>query len=138
MTPGQRLELLKEVGGTKVYEERRRESFRIIEEAESKKALVRAYACACMCWCWCVRACACACVCLRVCMHMSLKPHAVHLFARASLDLCTPCTHPLPDMPQHTHTHTHTCTRTYLCCPPVHADRGDDCDHRGQAVRAQC
>lgn len=37
MTPSQRLELLKEVGGTKVYEERRRDSIKIMEETASRK-----------------------------------------------------------------------------------------------------
>jgi hypothetical protein len=40
MTPGQRLELLKEVGGTKVYEERRRESVKIMAETESRRLQV--------------------------------------------------------------------------------------------------
>ena len=42
----QRLELLKEIGGTRVYEERRRESTRLMEECQAKRThiedLVRA------------------------------------------------------------------------------------------------
>lgn len=41
MTPGQRLELLKEVGGTRVYEERRRESVKIMAETEARRTQVR-------------------------------------------------------------------------------------------------
>ena len=40
MKDGERLELLKEVGGTKVYEERRRESVRILDEAASRAARI--------------------------------------------------------------------------------------------------
>ena len=40
MRDDQRLELLKEIGGTKVYEERRRESLRILAETEGRRALV--------------------------------------------------------------------------------------------------
>ncbi|KAF8071065.1 SMC3 [Scenedesmus sp. PABB004] len=40
MTPGQRLELLKEVGGTKVYEERRRDSIKIMAETEARRAQI--------------------------------------------------------------------------------------------------
>jgi structural maintenance of chromosome 3 (chondroitin sulfate proteoglycan 6) len=41
MTPGQRLELLKEVGGTRVYEERRKESIKIMGETEARRTQVR-------------------------------------------------------------------------------------------------
>jgi structural maintenance of chromosome 3 (chondroitin sulfate proteoglycan 6) len=44
MTPAQRLELLKEVGGTRVYEERRKESIKIMEETEARRTQVRAAA----------------------------------------------------------------------------------------------
>lgn len=37
----QRLELLKEIGGTRVYEERRRESVRVMEECQSKRAHIQ-------------------------------------------------------------------------------------------------
>jgi structural maintenance of chromosome 3 (chondroitin sulfate proteoglycan 6) len=37
MKDGERLELLKEIGGTKVYEERRRESVRILDETEARR-----------------------------------------------------------------------------------------------------
>ena len=40
MRDAERLELLKEIGGTKVYEERRRESLRILAETEGRRALV--------------------------------------------------------------------------------------------------
>lgn len=40
MNPQQRLELLKEVGGTKVYEERRKESIKVMNETDTKKAQV--------------------------------------------------------------------------------------------------
>jgi hypothetical protein len=40
MTPGQRLELLKEVGGTRVYEERRKESVKIMAETEARRTQV--------------------------------------------------------------------------------------------------
>jgi hypothetical protein len=40
MTPGQRLELLKEVGGTRVYEERRKESIKIMGETEARRTQV--------------------------------------------------------------------------------------------------
>ncbi|GIL90194.1 hypothetical protein Vretifemale_17882 [Volvox reticuliferus] len=36
MSDAQRMELLKEIGGTRVYEERRRESLRILQEADSR------------------------------------------------------------------------------------------------------
>lgn len=42
MTPAQRLELLKEVGGTKVYEERRKESVKIMNETEARRNAVSA------------------------------------------------------------------------------------------------
>ncbi|KAF6265896.1 RecF/RecN/SMC [Scenedesmus sp. NREL 46B-D3] len=42
MTPAMRLELLKEVGGTRVYEERRRESIKIMAETEARRTQVRA------------------------------------------------------------------------------------------------
>ncbi|WIA11815.1 hypothetical protein OEZ85_011905 [Tetradesmus obliquus] len=41
MTPGQRLELLKEVGGTRVYEERRRESVKIMAETEARRTQIQ-------------------------------------------------------------------------------------------------
>lgn len=41
MTPAQRLELLKEVGGTKVYEERRKESIKLMGDTDTKKAQVK-------------------------------------------------------------------------------------------------
>lgn len=41
MTAAQRLELLKEVGGSTVYEERRNESQKLLEEAERKRTAVR-------------------------------------------------------------------------------------------------
>lgn len=47
MTAAQRLELLKEVGGSTVYEERRNESQKLLEEAERKRAAVRSWACKC-------------------------------------------------------------------------------------------
>ncbi|KAG2428819.1 hypothetical protein HXX76_011519 [Chlamydomonas incerta] len=37
MTDAQRMELLKEIGGTRVYEERRKESLRVMQETESRK-----------------------------------------------------------------------------------------------------
>lgn len=37
----QRLELLKEIGGTRVYEDRRRESFRVLEECLSKRTHIQ-------------------------------------------------------------------------------------------------
>lgn len=40
MKDSERLELLKEIGGTKVYEERRRESLRIMQETENRRAQV--------------------------------------------------------------------------------------------------
>lgn len=40
MTPAQRLELLKEVGGAKVYEERRRESLKVMEHTETQRSQV--------------------------------------------------------------------------------------------------
>jgi structural maintenance of chromosome 3 (chondroitin sulfate proteoglycan 6) len=40
MNPAQRLELLKEVGGTKVYEERRNESMKVLKETEGRRLLV--------------------------------------------------------------------------------------------------
>eukprot|EP00878_Enallax_costatus_P007647 GHUV01008006.1.p1 GENE.GHUV01008006.1~~GHUV01008006.1.p1 ORF type:complete len:1195 (+),score=501.93 GHUV01008006.1:213-3797(+) len=40
MNPQQRLELLKEVGGTKVYEERRKESIKVMNETDTKKAQI--------------------------------------------------------------------------------------------------
>ncbi len=36
MSDAQRMELLKEIGGTRVYEERRKESLRILQEADSR------------------------------------------------------------------------------------------------------
>lgn len=41
MTPAQRLELLKEVGGTKVYEERRKESMNIMAKTVEQRTEVR-------------------------------------------------------------------------------------------------
>eukprot|EP00879_Flechtneria_rotunda_P012761 GHRR01013325.1.p1 GENE.GHRR01013325.1~~GHRR01013325.1.p1 ORF type:complete len:1111 (+),score=537.85 GHRR01013325.1:324-3656(+) len=43
MTPAQRLELLKEVGGTKVYEERRRDSIKIMDETEGRRLQIEEY-----------------------------------------------------------------------------------------------
>ena len=40
MKDAERLELLKEIGGTRVYEERRRESLRIMQETEGRRAQV--------------------------------------------------------------------------------------------------
>ncbi|GBF98156.1 hypothetical protein Rsub_10568 [Raphidocelis subcapitata] len=40
MRDSERLELLKEIGGTKVYEERRRESLRIMQETENRRAQI--------------------------------------------------------------------------------------------------
>jgi len=40
MRDAERLELLKEIGGTKVYEERRRESLRILAETEGRRGLI--------------------------------------------------------------------------------------------------
>ncbi|KIZ01960.1 Structural maintenance of chromosomes protein 3, partial [Monoraphidium neglectum] len=40
MKDGERLELLKEIGGTKVYEERRRESLKIMQETENRRAQI--------------------------------------------------------------------------------------------------
>ncbi len=40
MKDRERLELLKEIGGTRVYEERRSTSLRIMQETESKRAQV--------------------------------------------------------------------------------------------------
>ncbi|KAG2449553.1 hypothetical protein HYH02_005087 [Chlamydomonas schloesseri] len=37
MSDAQRMELLKEIGGTRVYEERRKESLRVMQETESRK-----------------------------------------------------------------------------------------------------
>lgn len=37
----QRLELLKEIGGTRVYEDRRRESFRVMEECQAKRTHIQ-------------------------------------------------------------------------------------------------
>lgn len=42
MKDSERLELLKEIGGTKVYEERRRESLKIMQDTENRRAQVRA------------------------------------------------------------------------------------------------
>jgi hypothetical protein len=47
MTPAQRLELLKEVGGTRVYEERRKESIKIMGETEARRTQVRSCGSAC-------------------------------------------------------------------------------------------
>ncbi|KAG2485526.1 hypothetical protein HYH03_015697, partial [Edaphochlamys debaryana] len=41
MSDPQRMELLKEIGGTRVYEERRRESLRILAEADSRGAQIK-------------------------------------------------------------------------------------------------
>lgn len=41
MRDEQRLELLKEIGGTRVYEERRKESLRVMAEADSRNAQIR-------------------------------------------------------------------------------------------------
>ncbi len=40
MKDNERLELLKEIGGTRVYEERRRDSLKIMQENESRKAQI--------------------------------------------------------------------------------------------------
>lgn len=40
MKDAERLELLKEIGGTKVYEERRRESLKIMQDTENRRAQV--------------------------------------------------------------------------------------------------
>lgn len=40
MKDGERLELLKEVGGTSVYEERRRESLKILADTASRRARI--------------------------------------------------------------------------------------------------
>jgi hypothetical protein len=37
----QRLELLKEIGGTRVYEERRKESVRVMEDCQSKRTHIQ-------------------------------------------------------------------------------------------------
>ena len=36
----ERLELLKEIGGTKVYEERRKESLKILQETENRRSRI--------------------------------------------------------------------------------------------------
>lgn len=41
MSDGERMQLLKEIGGTRVYEERRRESLRILSEADSRNAQIK-------------------------------------------------------------------------------------------------
>ena len=41
MKDGERLELLKEIGGTKVYEERRRESLKILQETDNRRARIQ-------------------------------------------------------------------------------------------------
>jgi hypothetical protein len=41
MKDSERLELLKEIGGTRVYEDKRKESKKVMEDAEAKKAEVR-------------------------------------------------------------------------------------------------
>lgn len=41
MRDEQRLEVLKEVGGTRVYEERRRDSLRIMQETESRRLQIQ-------------------------------------------------------------------------------------------------
>lgn len=41
MKDEQRLELLKELGGTRVYEDRRKESFRVMEECQSKRTHIQ-------------------------------------------------------------------------------------------------
>ena len=40
MKDHERLELLKEIGGTKVYEERRKDSLKIMTESESRRAQI--------------------------------------------------------------------------------------------------
>lgn len=41
MKDGERLELLKEIGGTRVYEERRRESEKLMAECETKRETIQ-------------------------------------------------------------------------------------------------
>lgn len=40
MKDHERLELLKEIGGTKVYEERRRESLKILQETDNRRSRI--------------------------------------------------------------------------------------------------
>ena len=40
MKDAERLELLKEIGGTKVYEERRRESLKILHETDNRRSRI--------------------------------------------------------------------------------------------------
>jgi structural maintenance of chromosome 3 (chondroitin sulfate proteoglycan 6) len=41
MRDGERLALLKEIGGTRVYEERRRESLKILAETDARRARIQ-------------------------------------------------------------------------------------------------
>ena len=41
MKDGERLELLKEIGGTKIYEERRRESLAILQETDNRRVRIQ-------------------------------------------------------------------------------------------------
>ncbi len=41
MSDAERMQLLKEIGGTRVYEERRKESLRILAEADSRNAQIK-------------------------------------------------------------------------------------------------
>lgn len=45
MKDSERLDLLKEIGGTKVYEERRRESLKIMQENEVRKNQIQEVVC---------------------------------------------------------------------------------------------
>ncbi len=45
MSDAQRMELLKEIGGTRVYEERRKESLRVMQETESRKQQILSMVC---------------------------------------------------------------------------------------------
>ncbi len=45
MNPAQRLELLKEVGGSTVYEERRNESQKVLEDTQRRRIKVRSGGC---------------------------------------------------------------------------------------------
>lgn len=53
MRDNERLELLKEIGGTKVYEERRRSSLKILHDTDSRRQrideVVRSGSCQCYC-----------------------------------------------------------------------------------------
>ena len=48
MKDNERLELLKEIGGTKVYEERRRESLRILHDTDSRRQRINEVVRACI------------------------------------------------------------------------------------------